>query len=560
MHNRFVSMVFLVSMFGTPLGVHALEVPSLASLSDIRASVPKTPSLSDVLTGHSFPSSIPVVPSLAVQAIRSETETSVSSQATSTTVESTPTTTEITTESAVTEVSSNTTYVPTLVGDPVLYWNEIALQALADDHSGIFGPPEQFGPGPASRALAIVHAAIYDAVNSIDRTGKPYSMLFPVSQTLPVSLDAAVAEAAYKSLITLYPAQKSSFDAALQAHTSLVPNGVAKTLGTNVGRIVSVKILNERRRDGSEKDKTTPYISSNQPGRHRPDPLNSSQSIWGSGWGKVKPFALQSGSQFRSLPPPALTSQEYADAFEEVKNYGGDGITTPMHRDQNQTDMGIYWGYDGVKKLGPPPRLYNQIAREIAEEQGNTVAENARLFALINIAQADAGIGAWDSKYYYDFWRPIVAIREADLGTGPTGLGDGNALTVGDPTWVPLGAPASNESNGGKNFTPPFPAYPSGHATFGAAVFHMIELFYGTDDMPFTFMSDEMNGTTTDNLGNVRPATPRTYARLSDAIEENAKSRIYLGIHWEFDKTAGIDMGEAIADYIFANFLLPVEN
>jgi hypothetical protein len=428
---------------------------------------------------------------------------------------------------------------------------------MADDHSGSFGPPQQFGPGPASRALAIVHAAIYDAVNSIDQTHTPYVTTFQMGQNMHASVDAAVAEAAHRTLVALYPAQKRVFDAALKTHLALIPKGMEKMLGMNIGRVVAIQVLNVRRRDGSEKDKTTPYTPSNLPGRHRPDPLNSTQLIWGPGWGNVKPFVLLSSSQFRSPPPPALTSQEYADAFEEVKNYGGDGITTPMHRDTNQTEMGIYWGYDGTKKLGPPPRLYNQIARQIAVQMENTVVENARLFALLNIAQADAGIGAWESKYFYDYWRPVVAIREADAGTGPTGLGDDNPLTTGDPTWTPLGAPASNASNGGKNFTPPFPAYPSGHATFGGATFRILELFYGTDDMPFTFMSDEMNGVTTDNLGNVRPAIPRSFAHFSDAMEENGQSRIYLGIHWKFDKTEGIEMGKKIADYIFANELKP---
>jgi hypothetical protein len=156
---------------------------------------------------------------------------------------------------------------------------------------------------------------------------------------------------------------------------------------------------------------------------------------------------------------------------------------------------------------------------------------------------ADAGIALWESKYYYEFWRPITGIREADV--------DGNPATVGDPTWAPLGAPFSN--GGGPNFTPPFPAYPSGHAGFGGALFQTLRNFYRTDDIAFTFVSDEFNGVTQDNQGTVRPLIPRSFSSLSQAEEENGQSRIYLGIHWAFDKTQAIAQGRRVADYVFEN-------
>ena len=164
---------------------------------------------------------------------------------------------------------------------------------------------------------------------------------------------------------------------------------------------------------------------------------------------------------------------------------------------------------------------------------------------------ADAGIAIWESKYYYELWRPVTGIREADAGTGPTGAGDDNPETVGDPTFTPLGAPASNLT--GPNFTPPFPSYPSGHAGFGGALFETLRRFYRTDDIPFTFVSDEFNGVTTDNQGHVRPLVPRSFASLSEAEEENGQSRIYLGIHWAFDKSEGIAQGRRVADYVFDN-------
>jgi hypothetical protein len=207
--------------------------------------------------------------------------------------------------------------------------------------------------------------------------------------------------------------------------------------------------------------------------------------------------------------------------------------------------------------LGTPPRLYNQIARTIAVQEGNTIVENSRLFALINIAMADAGIASWETKYVYDLWRPIVAIRNDGLSNVRGGL-DRNTRTTGDSGWTPLGAPASNQS--GTNFTPPFPAYTSGHATFGAAAFDVIANFYGTDAIAFSFMSDELNGVTTDQNGQVRPAAPRSFTSLSQAAWENAISRIYLGIHWRFDATAGIAQGGAIADWAFARLFRPLRD
>ena len=161
----------------------------------------------------------------------------------------------------------------------------------------------------------------------------------------------------------------------------------------------------------------------------------------------------------------------------------------------------------------------------------------------------------WESKYFYGYWRPVTGIREADAGTGPSGLGDGNSGTDGDPDFSPLGAPASNLQ--GPNFTPPFPAYPSGHAGFGGALFQTLRRFYGSDEIPFTFVSDEFNGETLDNQGNPRPLIPRRFRSLSEAEEENGQSRIYLGIHWSFDKTEGIAQGRRVADAVFRRAFLP---
>jgi hypothetical protein len=253
-----------------------------------------------------------------------------------------------------------------------------------------------------------------------------------------------------------------------------------------------------------------------------------------------------------------MESAAYAAAYNEVKRLGGDGIITPTERTAEQTEISIYWAYDGTPSLCAPPRLYNQIAVLIADQRGTNEVSLARLLAILNVAMADAGTASWESKYFYQVWRPITGIREADEGFGPSGLGDGNPATICDPTFSPLGAPASNLT--GPNFTPPFPAYPSGHAAFGGAVFQTLRRFFGTDNIAFTFVSDELNGVTKDNGGNVRPLKPRSFSTLSQAEEENGQSRIYLGIHWSFDKTEGIAQGRRVADNVFKKAFKPVSS
>jgi hypothetical protein len=242
-----------------------------------------------------------------------------------------------------------------------------------------------------------------------------------------------------------------------------------------------------------------------------------------------------------------LQSTEYTDAYHEVMALGGDGVEFPSERTDEQTQIGTFWAYDGRPGLGTPPRLFNQIARTVALHEGNTEAENARMFALVNIAMADAGFTSWNNKYDDAFWRPILGIRD--------GEGDGNDDTVGIAGWKPLGAPASNPRPGETNFTPPFPAYTSGHATFGGAVFQTLARFYGRDDISFSFVSDELNGVTLDADGKVRPRVERSFDSFTAAKLENAQSRIYLGIHWRFDADDGIKTGDAVADYVFDNIL-----
>ncbi len=444
----------------------------------------------------------------------------------------------------------------------LVHWNEIAINASGYDHSPlapgelrIFG--EQLGPGRSSRAMAIVHIAMFDAVNAIAGGYQGYSGL--PSAPRSTSMDAAIAQAAHDTLVAMYPSQQANFAEQLRLDLSAIPASAAKIAGRIVGRLAAAAILKKRANDGSnhaEPRMGTEYIPSNKPGKWRQDPVSQIPIALGAYWSRVTPFVLSSAAQFRVAAPPALSSPEYARAFDEVKWAGGDGSTTATIRTPDQTFAGIFWAYDGTPSLCAPPRLYNQIAMQIATQRNTGVVETARLLALVNIAMADAGIAIWESKYWYAFWRPVTGIREADAGTGPTGAGDRNPATAGDPAYSPLGAPASNLN--GPNFTPPFPAYPSGHAGFGGALFQTLRNFYGTDRIPFTFVSDEFNGVTVGNDGQVRPYKPRSFASLSEAETENGQSRIYLGIHWVFDMTEGIAQGRRVADYVFQRAFKPL--
>ena len=442
------------------------------------------------------------------------------------------------------------------------HWNEVAINASGLDHtpvavgeSRVFG--EQLGPARAGRAIAIVHIAIFEAVNAIKGGYESYAGIAPVRPS--TSIDAAIAQAAHDTLVALFPSQSPSFDALLAEDLGELKDKRAKADGIALGQQVAAAVLAMRNDDHSlhaEPRVGIEFITSNDPGKWRQDPISMIPLALGAHWGEVTPFVMTSASQFRTPPPPAMDSPEYAAAYNEVKRLGGDGVITPTERTAEQTEIGIYWAYDGTPSLCAPPRLYNQIAVQIADQMGSDAVELARLLALVNTAMADAGVASWESKFYYQFWRPITGIREADVGTGPTGIGDGNPDTTCDVNFSPLGAPASNLT--GPNFTPPFPAYPSGHATFGGALFETLRKFYGRDDIAFTFVSDEFNGVTVGNDGQVRPLVPRSFATLSQAEEENGQSRIYLGIHWAFDKTAGIAQGRLVADYVFENAFAPV--
>ena len=435
----------------------------------------------------------------------------------------------------------------------LLRWNQMAIDATGRDHkpvapgeNRIFG--HQLGPCRASRAMAIAHIAIYDALVSI--TGG-YQTISSLSVMPAISdLDIAMAQAGRDALTALFPSQQPIFDAALAEdiarRKSQGASNSARVFGIQAGKNAAAAILLARSNDGSDHAEPTygvDFIPKTDLGTWSPDPVSQGTKAIGARWPQVRTFGMTSATQFRCAVPPALGSAEYIQAYKETASLGGDAITTPTQRTREQTFKGIFWAYDGTPSLCAPPRLYNQVATQISIQRRTNTVETARLLVLLNISMADAGIAAWESKFFYQTWRPVSGLR---VGT------DGNPGGLAIPDFTPLGAPASNAQ--GPNFTPPFPSYPSGHAVFGGAIFQVLRNFYGTDNLPFILLSDEYNGRTVDALGNARPFKPVVFAKLSDAEEENGQSRMYLGIHWGFDKTAGIKQGRDVANLITSKF------
>jgi PAP2 superfamily len=385
--------------------------------------------------------------------------------------------------------------------DVVTEWNNAALDAIRSGHTP---------PPIASRSLAILHVSIYDAVNGIDRTHEPY--LVQSFAPAGASRDAAASAAAHEALVNLFPANSSSFDALHAAILAGISNGPQKTAGIVWGEFVANQIFTARANDGSDAIVEPPGGSG--PGVWVPTPPAFLPYLLPQ-WGFVTPFAMNSSSQFRPPGPPSLDSERYAADYDEVKSLGAAVGST---RTEEQTQIALFWA-DGAGTETPPGH-WNSIAQTIADARGNRLEENARLFALLNMAMADAAICAWDAKYTFHFWRPVTAINYVEP----------------ELNWMSFVV------------TPPFPDYVSGHSAFSGAAATVLALFYGTDDLPFTTGSDFL------------PGVFRSFPTCLDAAEEAAVSRLYGGIHFRSANEDGLQAGINIGEWTATHYLQPKGN
>lgn len=418
------------------------------------------------------------------------------------------------------------------LADAVTTWNANAGAAAI---AACISPVELANPLHESRLYAIAHLAIHDALNAIDRRFRPYA--FRSSAYPWASPDAAVASAARRTLITLIDqlpvpdacrsSGRASVETAYVRALASIPDGPAKAQGLAIGTAAAAAILALRVNDGSD----TPLLVSDYPQGTRPGEYRftpGSDFVFAPGWGDVTPFALRHASQFRPSPPYNVRGRKYAADLEEIKWLGGDNVITPSNRTPAETEIGLFW-------IESSPLQWNRIARTVTASRGLDAWENARLFGLLNITLADGYIGSWDTKFRYNFWRPVTAIREADT--------DGNPRTSGDPTWTPLQPTYAQ------------PDYDSAHAVQGGAAAEVLARVFGTDDIAFEACSLSLpaGSTCTD-------AAPvlHQFSSFSEAANENGLSRILIGIHFRDAVEQGIRHGRRIANRAVNRFLRPV--
>ena len=392
--------------------------------------------------------------------------------------------------------------------NPVVQWNRTLLVIVRT-------PKAQPATIHPTRSFAIMHAAIYDAVNAIDRTHKPYLVrLTGVSRF--ASQDAAADAAAHAVLVTLYPTFQTTLDAQLQQLLAQIPDGADKAEGIRIGQTVADRILVRRSNDGSA---NTPilFLFGTAPGDYQSTPPNFPKQPQFTNWSHVTPFALERANQFRPGPPPALASDTYSDVFNEVKSLGIAGSTAAT---PDQALTGRFWN-------GAIQNYWNEIAQTAAVTHNLTTAENARLFAQLNVAFADDVIAFYDAKYTYNFWRPVTAIREAAM--------DGNPETLPDPNWLP------EVGN-----TTPDPAYPGAHAVISASGASVLISFFRRNHFDFSVTSE------------VLPGVDRSFTSFSAAAEEATLSRIFGGVYFRSDLTSGQRLGREVADFVLESFFTPV--
>jgi hypothetical protein len=373
-------------------------------------------------------------------------------------------------------------------GDVIMDWNARADAIAAE---------KQISNVPHGRGLAMLHVAMFEAVNAIDRRYAPYRLNLVADRT--TSKEAAAASAAYDILVALYPDQKPALDAALSASLSDIPDGDAKTKGIDLGKKAAAGIVALRANDGSNTPES--YRPHTTPGVYVPTvvPIASTS-------GAITPWVMSAGSQFRPGPPPALNSETWTRDLNEIREVGG---RNSAKRTAEQTNVGRFWLLSG-------PRTYNPLVRQVAIAKDMDVVDCARVFALSAMAGIDAFVAVFDAKYAHNLWRPVTAIRNADL--------TGNPATPRDASWLPLGE------------TPMHPEYPCAHCIVSAAVSAVLQTVAGNEIGEIALTSPTAPGVT------------RKWTRLNDYADEVSNARIYAGFHYRFSTEVAKDMGQKIGE------------
>jgi len=385
--------------------------------------------------------------------------------------------------------------------DVIIDWNEKVVA---------FTVARGLGPPQSERLQAMVHLAMFDAINAVERRYRPYLVEF--ARPVPASKEVAAASAAGTVLAGVDPATAPEIRQDLAAYIARIPDSADKQEGIKLGEAVAARMLTARSNDGSTAPET--YGPRTSPGVYvGTAPLLVPQ------WREVKPFALKSADQFRPGPPVALASREWATDYNEIKDIGGRNSTK---RTARQTEDARFW-------LAVDGRVYYPVVRTIAAQRKLPLVDSARLFALVAAARADALIAVLDAKYHYNFWRPVTAIRNGDV--------DDNPATERDAAWLPI------------DMTPPHPEYPCAHCIVSASIVGVVEEMFGTPDMPEVAFES--------------PTLPRVVHRWTDirAFEQEiAEARIHAGFHYRFSTKVGQDMGLRIGRYLVDNFLQPIES
>jgi hypothetical protein len=388
---------------------------------------------------------------------------------------------------------------PAAFADVITDWNEKATALVT---------ARQAPPQVAERVMAMVHVAMFDAVNSVDRRYRPYFVQLPATST--TSKEAAAAAAAGTVLMELHPQAKGELTGSLAAYLATVPDSDAKSLGIKLGEAVAMKILETRASDGVNRPDA--YRPKTKPGLYI-----ATATTLAAEWPTVPPFAMKAPAQFRPVPPVSLTSEQWAADYNEIKSLGARASTT---RSPKQTEDARFW-------LSAGPVIYYPVVRQLAQAKTTDVVDSARFMALVAVARVDAFIAVFDAKYHYEFWRPITAIRNGDI--------DDNPATEVDPTWQPIAD------------TPMHPEYPCAHCILSSSIASVTRTLFGSSDVPAISLTSP-----------TAPGVTHRWTSMKAFADEVSKARISAGFHYRFSARVGQEMGDKIGEYVVRNVMLPV--